>query len=99
MNEQDENNIITTTNQNQNNEINTSLDQNQETMFYSEEDPNVSDKIKNEIKSESDFLIIFINPRSGSQQGKLLFEYAEQYIEKSIPNYKLLSFPGVSTII
>ena len=93
MNEQDENNIITTTNQNQNNEINTSLDQNQETMFYSEENPNVSDKIKNEIKSESDFLIIFINPRSGSQQGKLLFEYAEQYIEKSIPNYKLLSFP------
>ena len=92
MNEQDENNIITANQTENNNIINTNI-QSGEIMFYSDENINLSEKIKNEIKSESDFLIVFVNPRSGSQQGKILFDLAEQYIEKSIPDYKLLSFP------
>ena len=52
--------------------------------------------IPNNIKDDfikQNFLLIFVNPKSGPRQGLKILEHAEKYKIESISNYKIISFP------
>jgi diacylglycerol kinase (ATP) len=53
----------------------------------------VPNNIKEDFKTKQNFLLVFVNPKSGSQQGKIVLEHAEKYKEEKIPEYKIISFP------
>jgi diacylglycerol kinase (ATP) len=42
---------------------------------------------------DTNFLLIFVNPISGSQEGKIILDYVDKYREPSIRNYNIIHFP------
>ena len=62
-------------------------------MFYFSESDLIPNEIKEDFKTKQNFLLVFVNPKSGSQQGKIVMEHAERYKIESIPEYNIISFP------
>jgi diacylglycerol kinase (ATP) len=62
-------------------------------IFYFSSTDIVPNNIKEDFKTKQNFLLVFVNPKSGSQQGKIVLEHAEKYKEEKIPEYKIISFP------
>ena len=62
-------------------------------MFYFSESELIPNEIKEDFKTKQNFLLVFVNPKSGSQQGKIVMEHAERYKIESIPEYNIISFP------
>ena len=64
-----------------------------EEMFYLSDSSLIPDNIKEDFKQKQNFLLVFVNPKSGSQQGKKVLEYAQDYKTENIPEYNIISFP------
>ena len=62
-------------------------------IFYFSNTDIIPNNIKEDFKTKQNFLLVFVNPKSGSQQGKIVLEHAEKYKEEKIPEYKIISFP------
>jgi len=62
-------------------------------MFYFSESDLIPNEIKEDFKTKQNFLLVFVNPKSGSQQGKIVMEHAERYKIENIPEYNIISFP------
>ena len=67
--------------------------ENVEEAFYFSQSDLIPNNIKEDFRTKQNFLLIFVNPKSGSQQGKVVLEHAENYKIESIPGYKIISFP------
>ena len=59
-------------------------------MFYLSDSDIVPNNIKEDFKTKQNFLLVFVNPKSGSQQGKIVLDHAERYKEENIPGYKII---------
>ena len=64
-----------------------------EDMFYFSESSLVPNNIKDDFKTKQNFLLVFVNPKSGSQQGKVVLEHCQKYKIENIPEYNIISFP------
>lgn len=77
--------------------INTNTDtiliENEEDSFYFSKSNLISNDIKEDFRTRQNFLILFVNPKSGPKQGKTILEFGEKYKTESIQNYKVISFP------
>ncbi len=62
-------------------------------IFYFSHSEYIPDKTKEDFKTKQNFLLVFVNPKSGSQQGLTVLEHAEKYKIEAIHNYKVISFP------
>ena len=62
-------------------------------IFYFSQSDLIPNNIKEDFKKKQNFLLVLVNPKSGSQQGKTVLEHAEKYRIESIPDYKVISFP------
>ena len=67
--------------------------ENVEEAFYFSQSDLIPNNIKEDFRTKQNFLLIFVNPKSGSQQGKVVLEHAENYKIESISGYKIISFP------
>ena len=83
LNEGDENNI-----ENLESLPNEELD-----IFYFSTSNSIPNRIKDDFKKDENFLLIFVNPKSGSLQGKTVLEHVKKYRVESISNYNVISFP------
>ena len=74
------------------NTINTGSIDNLDIFYFSNSEliPNIT---KEDFKTKQNFLLVFVNPKSGSQQGLTVLEHAEKYKIEAIHNYKVISFP------
>ena len=61
--------------------------------FYFSQWEKIPNKIKDDFKKYQNFLLIFVNPKSGSQQGKTVLEHIKKYKESSIASFNVISFP------
>ena len=61
--------------------------------FYFSASAQIPNKIKDDFKKFQNFLLIFVNPKSGSQQGKTVLEHIKNHKVSSISNYNVISFP------
>ena len=66
--------------------------ENYEDAFYFSQSELIPDNIKEDF-TKPNFMLVFVNPKSGSQQGKVVLEHAENYKEETIPGYKIIHFP------
>ena len=66
---------------------------NNEEMFYFSQSDLIPYNIKEDFKTKQNFLLIFVNPRSGSQQGRIVLEHAKKYRIESISGFDIISFP------
>jgi len=64
-------------------------------IFYFSGSDIVPNSIKEDFKTKQNFLLVFVNPKSGSEQGKIVLEHAEKFKEEKIPKYNIISFPIV----
>ena len=62
-------------------------------MFYKKLNGTIPMNVIDDFGDESNFLLIFVNPKSGSQEGKIILEYIKKYKEISIRDYNILHFP------
>ena len=83
LNEVDENNI-----ENLESLPNEELD-----IFYFSTSNSIPNRIKDDFKKDENFLLLFVNPKSGSLQGKTVLEHVKKYRVESISNYNVISFP------
>ena len=61
-------------------------------IFYK----SISELIPYSIKSDfqkKNFVLIFVNPKSGSQEGEIILDYVKNYKETSIQSYNIIHFP------
>ncbi len=79
---------------NNSNEIIINSDDDLDIFYFSNSDI-VPNNIKEDFKTKQNFLLVFVNPKSGSQQGKIVLEHAHKFKEEKIPNYNIISFPIV----
>ena len=79
---------------NNSNEIIINSDDDLDIFYFSNSDI-VPNNIKEDFKTKQNFLVVFVNPKSGSQQGKIVLEHAHKFKEEKIPNYNIISFPIV----
>lgn len=79
---------------NNSNEIIINSDDDLDIFYFSNSDI-VPNNIKEDFKTKQNFLLVFVNPKSGSQQGKIVLEHANKFREEKIPNYNIISFPIV----
>ena len=62
-------------------------------MFYFSQSDAISNRIKDHFKKYQNFLLIFVNPKSGSKQGLTVLEHVNRYRVNSISNFNVVSFP------
>ena len=62
-------------------------------MFYKKLNGTIPMNVIDDFGEDSNFLLIFVNPKSGSQEGKIILEYIKKYKEISIRDYNILHFP------
>ena len=62
-------------------------------VFYFSQNDNIPNRVKDDFKKYQNFLLIFVNPKSGSQQGKTVLEHVNKYKVTSITNFNVISFP------
>ena len=90
-------NIDTINTNSQSNDIVISSDN--EEMFYFSDSSVIPDNIREDFKEKQNFLLVFVNPKSGSQQGKKVLEYAQDYKNEYIPQYNIISFPILEEVL
>ena len=61
-------------------------------MFYNSISEIIPYNIKNDFV-KNNFLLIFVNPKSGSQEGKIILDYVKNFKETSIHIYNIIHFP------
>ena len=61
--------------------------------FYFSSSNQIPNRIKDDFKKYQNFLLIFVNPKSGSQQGKTVLDHVKNHKVSSISNYNVISFP------
>ena len=64
----------------------------QEEIFYNSKSELIPYNIKSDF-IKNNFLLIFVNPKSGSQEGKIILNYVKAYKESSIQSYNIIHFP------
>ena len=64
-----------------------------EEMFYFSQSDLIPYNIKEDFKTKQNFLLVFVNPISGSQQGKIILQNAKKYRLESVARYDIISFP------
>ena len=62
-------------------------------IFYFSTSNSIPNRIKDDFKKDENFLLLFVNPKSGSLQGKTVLEHVKKYRVESISNYNIISFP------
>ena len=62
-------------------------------IFYKKLNGTIPMNVINDFGEDSNFLIIFVNPKSGSQEGKIILDYIDKYREISIRDYNVIHFP------
>ena len=67
--------------------------ENVEDSFYLSQSELIPKNIKEDFTTKQNFLLVFVNPKSGSQQGKVVLQHAETYKIETIPEYKIITFP------
>ena len=61
--------------------------------FYFSQGDHIPIRIKDDFKKYQNFLLIFVNPKSGSHQGLTVLDHIKKYKVDTIPNYNIISFP------
>ena len=61
--------------------------------FYKKINGAIPMDIISDFIDDANFLLIFVNPISGSQEGKIILDYVDKYREPSIRNYNIIHFP------
>ena len=61
--------------------------------FYFSQGDHIPIRIKDDFKKYQNFLLIFVNPKSGSHQGLTVLDHITKYKVDTIPNYNIISFP------
>ena len=61
--------------------------------FYFSQGDHIPIRIKDDFKKYQNFLLIFVNPKSGSHQGLTVLDHTKKYKVDTIPNYNIISFP------
>ncbi len=69
------------------------MNKEEEILFYKKINGTIPMRIIEDFSEESNFLLLFVNPKSGSQEGKIILDYIEKYKEISIRNYNIIHFP------
>ena len=64
----------------------------EEEIFYNSKSELIPYNIKSDF-IKNNFLLIFVNPKSGSQEGKIILNYVKAYKESSIQSYNIIHFP------
>ena len=67
-------------------------EKNEQEIFYKSSSEIIPYCIKEDF-IDNNFLLIFVNPLSGSQEGKIILEYIKNYKESSIDSYNIIHFP------
>ena len=62
-------------------------------IFYKKLNGTIPMNVINDFGEDSNFLLIFVNPKSGSQEGKIILDYIDKYREISIRDYNIIHFP------
>ena len=62
-------------------------------VFYFSQNEKIPNRVKDDFKKYQNFLLIFVNPKSGSQQGRTVLEHVNKYKVTSITNFNVISFP------
>ena len=62
-------------------------------MFYFSQTDQIPNRIKEDFKKYQNFLLIFVNPKSGSKQGLTVLDHVNKYKLDSIKNLNIMSFP------
>ena len=62
-------------------------------MFYFSQTDEIPNRIKEDFKKYQNFLLIFVNPKSGSKQGLTVLDHVNKYKLDSIKNFNIMSFP------
>ena len=66
------------------------LTKEKEYLFYKKINGAIPMNIISDFTDDSNFLLIFVNPISGSQEGKIILDYIDKYREPSIRNYNII---------
>ena len=61
-------------------------------IFYKSQSEIIPYNIKKDFINNN-FLLIFVNPISGSQEGKIILDYVKDFKETSIHSYNIIHFP------
>ena len=61
-------------------------------IFYKSSSEIIPYSIKEDF-IDNNFLIIFVNPLSGSQEGKIILDYVKNYKQVSINTFNIIHFP------
>ena len=73
--------------------IETISDEENLNMFYFSQTEQIPNRIKEDFKKYQNFLLIFVNPKSGSKQGLTVLDHVNKYKLDSIKNFNIMSFP------
>ena len=63
------------------------------TIFYKKLNGTIPLNVIDDFAEDSNFLLLFVNPKSGSQEGEIILEYIKKYKENSVQNYNIIHFP------
>ena len=61
--------------------------------FYFSQVDHIPNRTKDDFKKYQNFLLIFVNPKSGSHQGLTVLDHTKKFKVDTIPNYNVISFP------
>ena len=62
-------------------------------IFYKKINGTIPSNVIDDFVEEPNFVLIFVNPISGSQEGKIILDYINKFKVPSIRNYNIIHFP------
>ena len=72
---------------------NISTNDNDLDVFYFSNSDQIPIRVKKDFKESQNFLLIFVNPKSGSKQGLIVLDHINKYRVSAIKNFKVMAFP------